>query len=163
MKKRVLFGGLILAVAFFVVLAYAAQMPKADATDLYNYITKVSPYQKWALWPGHEAMHPGQSPHGAFLKIYVNKPAHEAIVKKMKVMPDGAIIVKENYAEDKKTLVALTPMYKVKGFDPEAGDWFWAEYGPKGEMMASGKVQACIDCHAKVKATDYLATWSEKK
>ncbi len=163
MKKRILFGGLILAAGLLVVLAYAAQMPKADATDFYNYITKVSPYQKWALWPGHEAMHPGQSPHGAFLKIYVNKPAHEAIVKKMKVMPDGAIIVKENYDKDKKTLVALTPMYKVKGFDPESGDWFWAEYGPKGETMASGKVQMCIDCHAKVKASDYLVTWSEKK
>ena len=162
MKKPVLSGGLILAAAFLVVLAWAAQKPpKADATDFYNYITKTSPYQKWALWPGHEAMHPGQSPHGAFLKIYVNKPAHEAIVKKLKVMPDGAIIVKENYDQDKKTLVAITPMYKVKGFNPEAGDWFWAEYGPKGEMMASGKVQACIDCHAQVKASDYLVTWSK--
>ena len=162
MKKVMFWGGV--ALFALILAAGAAQMmktPKPDAADFYTFITKTEPYQKWALWPGHEAMHPGVSPHGAFLKIYVNKPAHEAIVKKMKVMPDGAIIVKENYADDQKTLVALTPMYKVKGFNPEAGDWWWAEYGPQGEPKASGKVQMCIDCHAKVKASDYLVTWSK--
>jgi hypothetical protein len=74
------------------------------------------------------------------------------------MMPDGAIIVKENYGDDKKTMVAITTMYKVKGYNPEAGDWFWAEYGPDGKEMASGKVGACIDCHGKQKAAHYLFT-----
>ena len=162
--RQVKLRGSLVVAAFFVVIAMSLagqMMPKPDAAEFWNYITKTDPYLKWTLWPGHEAMHPGLSPHGAFLKIYVNKAALEAIQKKMKTMPDGAIIVKENYAQDKKTLVALTPMYKVKGYDPAAGDWFWAEYGPKGEPMASGKVQSCIDCHAKVKASDYLVTWSK--
>ena len=55
-------------------------------------------------------------------------------------MPDGAIIVKENYGKDKEKLMAITQMYLKKGCNPDAGDWFWAKYGPEGEVMSSGKV-----------------------
>lgn len=163
MKKKVLWalqGVLALSLVGFMA-GVGQKAPGTNAADFWTYITKTSPYTKWKLWPGHEAMHPGQSPHGAFLMVYVNKPALEAIEKKMTAMPDGAIIVKENYAEDKKTLVALTPMYKVKGYNPEAGDWYWTEYGPKGNEMASGKVDACIECHAKQKDKDYIFTWAK--
>jgi hypothetical protein len=36
-------------------------------------------------------------------------------------LPAPAIVVKENYKSDKK-LAAITVMYKVLGFNPEAGD-----------------------------------------
>jgi len=157
----IVLAGLVFAAAIVFAGSGRQKMPGANATDFYAYITKGHPYLKWQLWPGHEAMHPGKSPHGAYLKLYVNRVALDAIKKKMKTMPDGAIIVKENYGDDMKTLVALTPMYKIKGFNPDAGDWFWAEYGPDGNEMASGKVQACIDCHAMQKGMDYIYTWSK--
>jgi hypothetical protein len=68
-------------------------------------------------------------------------------LKEKKPMPDGAIIVKENYGENKEKLMAVTPMYKKKGYNPDAGDWFWAKYGPKGKVMTAGKVEGCINCH----------------
>jgi hypothetical protein len=43
--------------------------------------------------------------------------------------------------------MAITPMYLEKGYNPDAGDWFWAKYGPEGEVMSSGKVEGCIGCH----------------
>jgi hypothetical protein len=73
------------------------------------------------------------------------------------MLPDGAIIVKENYSADKK-LGALTVMYKVKGYNPQAGDWFWVKYLPDGKVAVEGKVDACINCHASAKANDYVGT-----
>ena len=68
-------------------------------------------------------MHIGQSPHGVYLTIYGNHIAISAVKAKQKTMPNGAILVKDNFDMDKKTLVAVNPMFKVKGFNPEDGDW----------------------------------------
>lgn len=108
--------------------AQKARMAPTSGPDFWTYISKTHVYTNWKLWPGHEALHPGQSPHGAFIRSFVNPVALKAIDKQGKMMPEGAIIVKENYGDDKKTMVAITAMYKVKGYNPEAGDWFWAEY-----------------------------------
>lgn len=56
------------------------------------------------------------------------------------MMPENALIVKENYdkylvALTPMYLVALTPIYKVKGYNPDAGNWFWAKYGIYGERL----------------------------
>ena len=32
-------------------------------------------------------------------------------------------------------------MYKVEGYNPAAGDWFWAEYGSDGSVRKAGRVQ----------------------
>ena len=72
--------------------------------------------------------------------------------------PNGSILVKENYGKDKKTLMAVTPMYKVRGYNPDEGDWFWAKYGPDGNIMSSGKVEGCINCHRARKNQDWIFT-----
>lgn len=161
MKKNV-YLLIIIGMAFFTLLAGAIipggdEMPKAEAKDFWEYISKENPYANWKQWPGMEGMYEGQSPHGAYLKLYLNEKAYMA-VKDSKEMPDGAILVKENYGKDKEKLMAITPMYKKEGFNPDAGDWFWAKYGAEGEVMASGKVESCIDCHMKVKESDWLFT-----
>ena len=73
-------------------------------------------------------------------------------------MPYGAIIVKENYGKDKKTLMAITPMYKLKGYNPEAGDWFWVKYDSSGKVLKAGKVKGCIDCHRTQEDKGWLFT-----
>jgi hypothetical protein len=151
--------GLVLVVALLGAAALAAasvtKMPPTDAKKFWSYISTFNPYTKWKMWPGHEGIYPGKSPHGAYLKVYVNDLAYTAI-KQKKPMPNGAVIVKENYGKDKKTLMAVTPMYKVKGYNPDAGDWFWGKYGPDGKIMASGKIAGCIKCHSMVKKHGWL-------
>jgi len=49
----------------------------------------------------------------------------------------GTIVVKENIGNDNE-LKALTVIYKVEGFNPKKGDWFWAKYSPKGKVAKSG-------------------------
>ncbi|MFQ5863096.1 MAG: cytochrome P460 family protein [Candidatus Brocadiales bacterium] len=135
--------------------------PAADGKALWSYITKDSPYTGYQFWPGKTALYKGTVPHGALLNLYVNDKALRAVETKAGVMPNGSILVKENYKPD-RTLAAITVMYKVAGYNPEANDWFWAKYSPKGEIMAggmaAGKVPMCIACHEGRKANDYLMT-----
>ena len=141
----------------------STEMPEPEGEAFWTYIAETHPYTEWDQWPGHTGMHPGQSPHGAFLKVYVNNAAKKAIEDGKMMMPEGAIVVKENYAKDKETLAAVTPMYKAEGFNPDAGNWFWAKYKADGSVLASGKVEGCIDCHSKVKDKDWLFTWADKE
>jgi hypothetical protein len=147
---------------FFFVLGTQAKMGmerpmvvKADGKALWDYLKKENYARNWNIWPGKNALYPGKEPHGALLTAYVNKVAYDAIKEKRGMFSDGSIIVKENYTADKK-LAALTVMYKVKGYNPQAGDWFWAKYLPDGKIAAEGRVDACIQCHSMAKANDYI-------
>lgn len=164
---KVLF--LALAVAAFLVFSPSANAiheiipsetqapePGANAEKLIEYITKYNPYRAWELWPEKGRLYKGTEPHGALLTTFVNNAAYFSI-KKKKGMSAGSIVVKENYSADKK-FAALSVMYKIKGYSPEGGDWFWAKYSPDGKVEASGKVKGCIDCHAKRKNNDYIFT-----
>jgi hypothetical protein len=136
-------------------------LPGADAQKLGDYIVRYNPYTTWDLWPGKGRLFQGRDPHGSLLTTFVNYSAHYS-AKNKEPMTDGAIIAKENYTADKK-FVALTVMYKITGYNPEAGDWFWAKYGPDGRAQVSGKVKACIDCHAVRKDNDYIFSGSSSK
>ncbi len=129
----------------------------ADGATVYKFITEKDPYTKWPLWPGKGKLYKGQHPHGAFLTTYVSKKAVKTIEKKRGSFPNGTIIVKENYMPDKK-LAAVTVMYRVKGYDPDAGDWFWAKYKADGTIEKEGKVKGCIDCHSAQIMNDWVFT-----
>ncbi len=131
------------------------ELPPADGEKFWHYITETDPYQQWDMWPGHQGMVPGKSPHGAHLKIYANDIAIKAAERDEEKLPPGSILVKENYAEDAETLKAVTPMYKIKGYNPDGGGWFWAKYGAAGKVMAAGKVGSCMDCHRSKQAQDW--------
>jgi len=128
--------------------------PWPEAGDLRYHITKHMPYEEWAKWPGKGELYPGKEPHGSFLTTYVNDIALDSI-NKANGMAYGSIIVKENYDANKKP-AALTVMYKVKDYNPDAGDWFWAKYDPEFNILAQGKIQACITCHSQMKDNDYI-------
>jgi len=151
------------AVLMMAVNSFAA-MPAADGEKLLQYLTKEKPYTEWQLWPGKGKLYKGTEPHGALLTTYVNDVALKSI-KAQKGMKDGSIVVKENYMPDKK-LAAITVMYKVKGYNPEVGDWFWMKFAPDGKIEASGKsgmIDMCIGCHGPAKGNDYLFTGKVKK
>lgn len=113
-------------------------------------------YENWAPVPGKsDGFSKGESPHGAFLKMYLNRTA----AGKPKELPNGSIIIKENYGPDRKTLMAITVMYRSKGYNPNAGDWYWVKYNAdgtiartppeKGSMKIAGKFKGCITCHGE--------------
>ncbi len=124
----------------------------------WNYLQSAK-YQNWAPGPGQGGdLYAGESPHGAFLKVYMNRKA----IANLDGMPNGAIIVKENFGPDQQTLGAITVMYLSTGYNTEHADWYWVKYNPdgtvamKGDMRLAGKLKGCIDCHAGAGGDDYL-------
>ena len=107
---------------------------------MWGYITKESPYTKWEFWPDHQGMQPGRAPHGPLHKVFVNDRALDSSQPPVQY---GSIAVKENYGKDKE-LKAITVMYKVTGYNPDAGDWFWAKYSPEGKADKFGKPEGCV-------------------
>jgi hypothetical protein len=97
------------------------------------------------------------------LTTYLNDVAYDAVTNKARRFPVGAIIVKQNYAPD-STLAAVTTMYKVAGYNAEAGDWFWVKHLANGTVdgkgMAQGRVAMCIGCHQRRSDNDYVFTGS---
>lgn len=145
-----------------------SKAPDEIAADLWKLINTENYRDRWEMWPRTEPLYKGSGPHGALLTTYINSIGYKAVVKGENELPPGTIIVMENYMQD-KTLVAITVMYNIVGFDSEHGNWFWVEYAPDGKPMTkeidgatitlAGKVSECIECHsASSSGTQYIMT-----
>jgi hypothetical protein len=160
LRLSALFLVAITAGVFLVAQPAPAQLSHRDlkAEEFMEYITVAEPYTGWQMWPGTGRFSKGKSSygHGELVSIYVNRPAYGSIEEK-KRMTDGSIIVVENY-DSGRILSGLTAMYKVDGYNGEAGDWYWVEATPGGTLVRSGKVQPCINCHRAQMKNDYLWT-----
>lgn len=133
----------------------ALTVKEISGETLWNRITKEADYKSYGQWPGHEGIQPGQSPHGIWHKVYINKVLREALPVSNNVAPYGTIIVKENFTPSKE-LDKLTVMAKVKGYSPGTNDWFWALLSPGGEVLAEGSPKGCISCHSGKSDNDYI-------
>lgn len=151
MAKRIT-GILCFCTAVFWGISSMAEMPGTDPGELWHYITKTDPYTQWNYWDDHRGMLPGDAPHGSLHKVFVNEKAYSA---NRRPLPHGAIQVKENYNMDEK-LMAITVMYKIKGYNPEAGDWFWVKFAPNGTAAPFGKPKGCIGCHDVMADNDFV-------
>lgn len=151
MKKFVISISVISVCTMIAVIA-CAEMPSPDPDVLWKYITKESPYKKWSFWPDHQGMQPGRAPHGPLHKVYVND---RAVNSSQPPVQYGSLVVKENYGKDKE-LKAITVMYKVTDYNPDAGDWFWVKYSPDGKANNFGKPAGCVGCHGTRAANDFI-------
>ncbi len=150
--KTLLKFGIAVTMIFSLGNLAASDMPGPDPAELWNHITQVSPYQKWAYWPDHKGLQKGRAPHGVKHKVFVNR---QALMSKKPPVKYGAIQVKENYNRAGK-LAAITVMYKVKGYNPKDGDWFWVKYNRKGKARPYGKPNGCIECHGTRARNDFI-------
>lgn len=133
----------------------ALELSEINGAVLWKRISTEADYKTYSFWPDHEGIQPGQAPHGVYHKIYINKVLSEALPSGDRVLPEGAIIVKENL-DSEKSLDAITVMVKVKNYNSDAGDWFWAKYTPEGEILAEGTPGGCIACHEGMDENDYI-------
>lgn len=127
-------------------------LPGPDPEAIWEFIAASSPYTGWQTWAGLEGMQPGSPPHGNLHRIFVNTNAMQASGSSL---PPGAIVVKENYNSSEE-LKAINIMYKIKGYNPAGGDWFWATFDPGGYPIQAGKLRGCIGCHSSRIFNDYI-------
>ncbi|PLX79272.1 MAG: hypothetical protein C0615_02700 [Desulfuromonas sp.] len=140
-----------------IAITRADNLPPTDGKMVVAYITRTAPYTDWPLWPGKEKFYKGAHPHGAFLTTYVSPDGAASISDGSGTLPDGSIVVKENYSPGKK-LTAITVMYKKEGFNPESGNWYWLKFSPNGDVQQEGRIAGCINCHRSVEKNDWLFT-----
>ena len=149
-----------IAIIFVISMAVSSfafgEMPGPDAKSLWKYITETSPYTSWGFWPDHKGLQEGDAPHAPLHKVFVNEVGLKSAHAPVNI---NTILVKENIGNDQK-LKALTVMYKIKGYNPDAGDWFWVKYGNNGKVAKSGKPSGCIDCHSGAADSDYIMVHS---
>lgn len=107
----------------------------------------VSGYDGWAQppeWPGVQPSVDGT--HGPYVQVWWNTLAEGSANS---AAADGSILVKEAYDDDAGATDrgTLSVMYKVEGYDPDNGDWFWAQYDSAGTNTLKGSVSGCYGCH----------------
>ena len=150
---------LVLTLSFFGVACGASspELPDTTGSGVWNFLQEVNYQEEWELWPGKGEKYQGGEPHGALFTTYLNSPALDALTGKAGSMPNGAIIVKENYTAD-GTFDMVTVMYKVGGYNPDNNDWFWAKVKANGEVDAEGQLQGCQACHGARRDNDFVMT-----
>ncbi len=159
MKKTLLWVVVLLITGLIfsgVVFAQGKKIP-ANGAAIWDHLKKEGYAKKWKMWPGTTPLYKGPEPHGAFLTTYINDAAYKAITGKKGRFPDGAMIAQDNFSKDKK-LKNIDVMYKVKGYNPKGGDWFWVQFRTDGRIIADGKIDECIKCHDAQKKNDYVYT-----
>ena len=102
----------------------------------------------------------GFDAHRATKDVYVSRPGAEA------PFPDGARVVKAGRDGDLVRLVAI--MRKVRGSDPEHGDWEFVEYtrsGPDQAFATSPGLTGatCWSCHSIARETDWVFTPRDRR
>ncbi|MCB2228333.1 MAG: cytochrome P460 family protein [Desulfarculaceae bacterium] len=155
MALKIMLMGL-LAGALLLGMALAAggepSAPPPEAKALWLHITKASPYTTWGSWSDYQGVQRARSPHGPLNRVFVNQAGLDS---SKPPVAHGTIEVKTVESAAGK-LKGLVVMYKAKGYNPKAGDWFWARYASDGEVLASGKLNHCIRCHSVLADNDYI-------
>jgi hypothetical protein len=136
--------------------------------SLWRYMVREkSPYTRWPSLPGKAGPRKAESPHGPIVRTYANAVA----AADPKGLPYGSILVLEDFAADQKTRTGINILYRVKGYDPRNGDWYWMKYLENGTVVrtpadqggkpVAGRVVACIDCHRKAGGNDFVVSNDE--
>ncbi len=139
--------------------------PAGGATDAElaaSLWTEIADHASWEQVSGWEGIQPStDGTHGDYVQIWVNPDAAATLAAAAGgEMPDGAVIVKEGYADGAGASVnAVTAMKKIAGYAPDAGDWFWAAYDTEGNVMTAGQSSSCVDCHALGQDYVRFTTW----
>lgn len=166
--RLAIFSGLLVAAMAALAAPFGDKEDVQYAAKLWKALEKAHFIGKYAIY---STPYTGQHPHGAIL---------DTIDGELKVSGNtGAVVVKRNYGgegvskqsvanDPTKYLMAVTVMYKRKGYDPEDGDWFWAKYNPNGSLaknpegmqlagrVAKGANQGCIACHKAAPGGDFV-------
>jgi streptogramin lyase len=125
----------------------------------------VADYKTWTQHPDHKGVQKSKDgTHGKSVQVWVNSVAAGVIGKFDKEFPNGTIIVKRGYDsdDDSKPRAFITVMQKIKGFDPDNGDWFTASIPDDSAKAVSmytddKRKSGCMGCHSAGKdSSDYI-------
>lgn len=115
------------------------------------------PYLEWGQFPGAQGFIQAGFPHGPEARVFINDVLEGQLDSLDGAFPADSIIVKENDDEDFFGLAnTLDIMWKVEGYAPDNGDWFWANITREGSVNFEGRIQICINCHRGAANNDFI-------
>jgi hypothetical protein len=127
---------------------------KAKATTNFSWYKNIDSLFKKSSGSGH-----GQAYFKTrFNAIAASKLTSEGKVQNNASFPEGSLIVKELYA-DEKSLDLYAILFKdSKNVDADAKGWVWGYIRPGGNVAvsASKKGSSCINCHSQSENIDYV-------
>lgn len=132
------------------------------AATFWNYLQKPNAtYRGWGT-PGKTTLQETDAPHGTVGQTFLNGGANRYLA----TLPNGSVLVRDEYAADGVTLRNISVMYRSKGADPKNGDWYWMLYQPDGKLARTpveqggremaGRVVRCIECHQRAAGNDFV-------
>ena len=127
---------------------------KAKITSNFTWYKNVDSLFKKSSGSGH-----GQAYFKTrFNAIAASKLTNEGKIQNNASFPEGSLIVKELYA-DEKSLDLYAILFKdSKNVDADAKGWLWGYIRPGGNVAvsASKKGSSCINCHSQSENIDYV-------
>ncbi len=102
-----------------------------------------------------------ESAHPLVKDIYLNEQAAQSELEATFPYGEGSTLIKERMDPETLSVTTLYAMRKVAGFDPDNGDWQYAEFAREdtgafgGGWMSAENAGMCVGCHVKAEATDY--------
>jgi hypothetical protein len=131
--------------------------PSAETKQVWSMLAS---YKTWPKFAENSTPKPSAMHENMFVVTYHNQIVGQAITSKKLPLPDGALIVKENFAKTTDPMpMALTVMHK------QGGAWYWIKAMPDGKVflddmnkpMEGKNVPMCTMCH-KVAVNDGVFT-----
>lgn len=108
----------------------------------------------------------GAHPRGDYVITWVNPVGKDAFEQGKTPLPEGTILVKSQFSDDRcTTQTRFTVMKKgAAGTAPDAGDWFWQLVDDTGgsRECCDGR-NGCVSCHTPCKSSDWVCTKPQKK
>ena len=103
---------------------------------------------------------PRHSPHFEYYcHVYVNHLALEPMNSGTEVYPEGSLIIKQKFSDQRGTKTELFTVMRKMGrdYDPENHDWEYSIVDASAKTVLSrGRTDSCIHCHADYASTDYV-------
>jgi hypothetical protein len=85
------------------------------------------------------------------IQVWANDIARDAYVNRDAELPDGSILVKEEFDGDDvgcaDPMIGWTVMRREAGFSPSIGDWHWQTLNEEQVVIEDGRISECYMCH----------------
>jgi hypothetical protein len=82
------------------------------------------------------------------VRVWANPAATGPYQTRTGELPDGALLVKEEYSDRECTdLIGFTVMRREAGYAPAEGDWHWQSVAFDRNVVEDGVIFECFACH----------------
>jgi hypothetical protein len=113
------------------------------------------PYRGWHKVNAKPIRPTATTAHPGIKNVYASKRAAKGRY------PDGTILVKEGFPPGKKFVSLIATMRKIRGVDPQDGDWKYVEYtrsSAGARFTEIARDASCWGCHVLARKTDWVFT-----